>query len=112
MAPWVFLKPDLKGKATHSGPLTEATQALVVDGTATGIHGLYRHLLELPELSKKMATVILPDPLLVLKPRMRRSLPASHGWPSGNSGKIAFFILHTGHQKPQILLSKAQCLGS
>lgn len=85
-------------------PLTEVTEALVVDGTATGIHSLHRHLLE---LGNRMATVIWPDPIPALKPRMRSQLRVTAqlpmGWPSGNGGKMALYLpLHTGHHKPDI----------
>lgn len=64
------------------GLLTEVAHALVVDGTATGIHSLHRNLPELQELGRKMATLIWTDPLLVLKPRMRSRVMTLPGFPS------------------------------
>ena len=58
--------PPLPAPPRHT-LLTEVVQALVVDGTAAGVNSLYRHLPELPELTRE-ATPIWPHPLLVLKP--------------------------------------------
>lgn len=85
VAPGAFLEPNTKGESAPPGLLTEVAHALVVDGTATGIHSLHRNLPELQELGRKMATLIWTDPLLVLKPRVRSrvmTLPGSQVWPS------------------------------
>lgn len=51
-----------------AAPLTEVVQALIIDGTVTGIDSLYRYRLEVQELERAVATSIRPYPLLALEP--------------------------------------------
>lgn len=43
---------------SYAAPLTEVVQALVIDGTVTGIDSLYRYRLEVQELERAVATPI------------------------------------------------------
>ena len=84
MALTALLEPTTKGQSlvrlhlTPPTPLTEVVQALVVDGTTTGIHSLHGHLLELPELERGKALLIRPHPLPVPKPGRERVSAGSH----------------------------------
>lgn len=83
-------------RGIHSpGLLTEVAHALVVDGTATGIHSLHRNLPELQELGRKMAMLIWTDPLLVLKPRMKSREMTFPGFPS-----VATLAMVAGRHPP------------